>query len=155
MPLNRAFIGRRYEAPDEYLVGREHIRSFATAIGDLNPLSRDVAAARAAGYPDVVAPPTFLTVLGFRFRDASPMNDADLGLNHGRVVHGEQEFIAHRPVYAGDVLRVVNTVTDIRDAGTNELMETTMEVTLADGTAVATLTSSLISRGTAERAVAS
>jgi acyl dehydratase len=68
------------------------------------------------------------------------------------VVHGEQEFIAHRPVFAGDVLRVVNTVTDIRDAGSNELMETTMEVTLADGTAVATLTSSIVSRGTAEQA---
>jgi acyl dehydratase len=149
MPLNRAFIGRRYEAADDYVVGREHIRSFATAIDDPNPLYLDVAAARAAGHPDVVAPPTFLTVLGFRFRDASPMADGDLGLDYRLVVHGEQQFAAHRPVYAGDVLRVVNIVTDIRDAGTNELMKTTMEVTLSDGTPVATLVSSIISRGTA------
>ena len=40
-------------------MSRVKIAEFADAIGDPNPVYRDRAAARAAGYPDVIAPPTF------------------------------------------------------------------------------------------------
>jgi acyl dehydratase len=150
MPLNRAFVGREYPAPETYEVGREHIRQFADAIGDPNPVYRDPAAAKAAGHPDVIAPPTFLTVLGFRFGATSPIVDAELGLDYMLVVHGEQRFELHRPVRAGDVLTSVATVADIRNAGRNELMTMVTEVT-AGGERVATLTSTLVSRGTAEQ----
>ncbi|MCU1674937.1 MAG: MaoC family dehydratase [Frankiales bacterium] len=150
MPLNRAFVGREYPAPDTYEVGREHLRQFADAIGDQNPLYHDPAAARAAGHPDVIAPPTFLTVLGFRFGMSSPIVDPDLGLNYALVVHGEQRFEHHRPVRAGDVLTSVSRVADIRNAGRNELMTMVTEVT-ADDERVATLTSTLVSRGTAQQ----
>ena len=69
-------------------------------------------------------------------------------------MHGEQSFIAHRPVVAGDVLHSAMTVSDIRDAGRNELMVMVTEVTDADGAPVATLTSTLVSRGTAAGAEA-
>lgn len=149
MPLNRDFIGRTYAAPDTYEVGREHIRQFAASIGDDNPLYTDVDAARAAGHRDVIAPPTFLTVLGFRFRDASPVPDPALGLDYSRVVHGDQSFLLHRPVCAGDRLSSEQRVTDIKDAGRNEVMTTVIEVTDQDGQPVATLTATLVSRGTA------
>lgn len=149
MGLNKDFIGREYPADGTYEVSREKIRSFADAIGDHNPLYRDPAAAQAAGYSDVLAPPTFLTVLGFRFAANSPIIDPDLGLNYALVVHGEQQFLAHRPVVAGDVLTSIGTVADIRDAGRNELMTMVTEVTDAAGEKVATLTSTLVSRGTA------
>ena len=151
MPLNRDFIGREYPAKETFEVGREHIRQFADAIGDPNPLYRDRAAAQAAGHPDVIAPPTFLTVLGFRFGLDSPVVDPSLGLNYALVVHGEQKFALHRPVRAGDVLSSVTKVADIRDAGRNELMTMVTEVTGADGDHVATATSTLVSRGTAEQ----
>ncbi|MCA1710142.1 MAG: MaoC family dehydratase N-terminal domain-containing protein [Actinobacteria bacterium] len=150
MPLNRAFVGREYPAPQTYEVGREHIRQFADAIGDANRVYRDPAAAQAAGHPDVIAPPTFLTVLGFRFGMTSPIVDPDLGLNYALVVHGEQKFELHRPVVAGDVLTSVSRVADIRNAGRNELMTMVTEVTAGDER-VATLTSTLVSRGTAEQ----
>jgi acyl dehydratase len=149
MPLNRDFVGREYPAADTYEVGREHIRAFADAIGDPNPIYRDRGAAQAAGHPDVIAPPTFLTVLSFRFAMDSPIVDPALDLNYALVVHGEQRFELHRPVRAGDVLSSVSRVADIRDAGRNELMTTVTEVTGADGERVATLTSTLVSRGTA------
>jgi acyl dehydratase len=150
MPLNREFIGREYPVKETFEVGREHIRQFAEAIGDPNPIYRDPDAARAAGHPDVIAPPTFLTVLGLRFSKNSPIVDPDLGLNYALVVHGEQRFELHRPVHAGDVLSTVTRVADIRDAGRNELMTMVSEVTGADGEKVATTTSTLVSRGTAE-----
>ena len=149
MPLNPDFVGREYPAAGTFEVGREHIRQFADAIGDPNPIYRDSAAARAAGHPDVIAPPTFLTVLGFRFGADSPVVDPALGLNYALVVHGEQRFELHRPVRAGDVLTSVSRVADIRAAGRNELMTMVTEVTDAAGERVATTTSTLVSRGTA------
>ena len=149
MPLNREFVGREYRASSTYEVGREHIRRFAEAIGDLSPAYLDPAAAQALGHPDVIAPPTFLTVLNFRFALEGPVADPALGLDYSLVVHGEQSFELHRPVRAGDVLTSVQTVTDIKDAGRNELIQTTTEITAADGERVATARSTIVSRGTA------
>ncbi len=149
MPLNRDFIGREYPASATYEVGREHLRRFAEAIGDRNPAYTDPEAARALGHPDVVAPPTFLTVLNFRFALEGPVVDPDLGLDYSRVVHGEQHFEHHRPVRAGDVLSLVSRIEDIKDAGRNELIAMVLEVTDAQGEKVATLRSTIVSRGTA------
>jgi len=149
VPVNRAYIGREYPASSSYEVGREHIRRFAEAIGDMSPAYLDPAAAQALGHPDVIAPPTFLTVLNFRFATEGPIADPDLGLDYSLVVHGEQSFELHRPVRAGDVLTSVQTVTDIKDAGRNELIQTTTEITAADGERVATARSTIVSRGTA------
>jgi acyl dehydratase len=148
MPLNRDFLGRSYRSSPPFEIGRELIRHFAAAIGDFNPVSHDVDAARAAGHRDLVAPPTFLTTLGFR-RPSGPMADPDLGLDYSRVVHGEQRFELHRPVYAGDAVVSTSTVTEIRDVGRNEMMRVTSEITTLDGERLATTTSSVISRGTA------
>jgi acyl dehydratase len=149
MPINRDFIGREYVAKDTYEVSRELIRRFADAIGDANPAYRDIEAAKALGHPDVIAPPTFLTVLGFRFGGTGPMADPSLGLNYALVVHGEQRFVHHRPVRAGDVLTITSSVADIRDAGRNELMTTKMTITTVDGEPVADAYSTIVSRGTA------
>lgn len=152
MPLNRDFIGRDYPAEETYEVSRELIRRFAEAIGDSNPAYVDVEAAKSLGYADVIAPPTFLTLLGFRYADTGPMADPALGLDYSLVVHGDQRFVHHRPARAGDVLSVTTTIVDIRDAGRNELMTTKMSVSASDGEPVADLYSTIVSRGTAARA---
>lgn len=151
MAVSRDHIGREYPASATYEVGREHIRRFAEAIGDLSPAYLDPAAARALGHPDVIAPPTFLTVLGFRFGADGPTADPTLGLDYSLVVHGEQAFELHRPVVPGDVLSVVTVIEDIRDAGRNELIMTVQHVTDADGSPVATLRGTIVSRGTAAK----
>jgi acyl dehydratase len=152
MPLNRDFIGREYPAGDTYEVSRELIRRFADAIGDANPAYRDVEAAKALGHSDVIAPPTFLTVLGFRFAGQGPIIDPALGLNYALVVHGEQRFVHHRPVRAGDVLTATSSVVDIRDAGSNELMTTKMAITTTEGEPICDMFGTLVSRGTAASA---
>jgi acyl dehydratase len=148
VPLNRAFIGRTSPPSEPFLVGREHIRQFAKAIGDDNPHYHDVEAARAAGYPDVIAPPTFLITLGFRRGDGT-LADPDLGLNYALVVHGEQKFVHYRPVVAGDELVGTGRVADIRDAGRNELMTVEQEITTTGGERVALAINTIVSRGTA------
>ena len=150
MPLNRAFIGREYSFDTPFEVGRELIRHFASAIGDFNPISHDVDAAKAAGHQDLVAPPTFLTTLTFR-RPSGPIGDPELGLDYSRVVHGEQRFELHRPVYAGDVVVATSTVAEIRDVGRNEMMKVVSEISTTAGERVATATNTMISRGTAAK----
>ena len=148
MPLNRDFVGREFVAPQPYEVGREKIREFAEAIGDGNPVYVDAEAAKAFGHPDVIAPPTFAIVVSVG-AGAGLIFDPALGLDYGRVVHGEQKFIHHRPIRPGDALLATTRVDDIRDAGRNELMTIVTELT-ANGEKVCTSVNTIVSRGTAE-----
>ncbi|MDQ7903721.1 MaoC family dehydratase N-terminal domain-containing protein [Phytohabitans sp. ZYX-F-186] len=148
MPLNRAFVGRTFAAPEPYEVSREKIREFAEAIGDPHPAYLSREAARALGYPDVIAPPTFAVVLTGRSGE-NPIFDPELGMRYERVVHGSQEFTHHRPIRAGDVLSVSSRITDIRDAGPHERLTTVTEIRAAGGELVCTATNVLMSRGTA------
>jgi acyl dehydratase len=149
MGLNAEFVGRTYPVSQPYLVGREKIREFATAIGDDNPVSRDVAAAAALGYPDVVAPPTFAFVLT-HIAMGQAMFDPDLGLDYSRVVHGEQRFSYDRPIVAGDELRVQAVIEGIRAVAGNDMLTLRAEVVDARGDRVVTAHSVIVARGTAQ-----
>ena len=88
MAVNTDYVGRTYPASAPYEVSRVKIADFAEAIGDRNPLYRDRAAAQAAGYPDVIAPPTFPIVITMAASSAA-IGDPGLGINYAMVVHGE------------------------------------------------------------------
>ena len=147
MPLNRDFIGRSTRSEEPFEVTRGDIRRFALAIGDENPAYLDPKAAAELGQPDVIAPPTFLITLGTSGA-GTYLADPTLGLRFEMVVHGEQRFDLHRPVRAGDLLDSTTSIADIRDAGRNELMTLVTEVT-SQGEPVATVTNTIVSRGTA------
>jgi acyl dehydratase len=146
MALNRDFLGRSFEAGEPYEVSRVKIAEFADAIGDRNPLYKDRAAAQAAGYPDVIAPPTFAIVISMT-STARAVADPGLGLNYAMVVHGEQRFEYFRPIHAGDVDTARSTITDIRDAGRNVLLTAQTEIRAADGEHVCTAHNTLVERG--------
>jgi acyl dehydratase len=144
--LNRSYLGRTLPATPAYLVGREKIREFATAIGADDPAYHDPAAAQARGYPDVLAPPTFPVVLtmaaGRQLRD-----DPELGLDYTRVVHGDQRFTYPRPVVAGDELVCRNTVEEITERAGHEFLTTRCDVTTVTGEPVVVVWTKLVVRG--------
>jgi acyl dehydratase len=146
MPLNRAYVGRQLPPTPAYLVGREKIREFAAAIGADDPEHHDPAAARARGYPDVLAPPTFpvvpATAASRQLRD-----DPELGLDFSRVVHGDQRFHYTRPVVAGDELVCAVTVEEITEGGGHEFLTSRVDVTTAGGEPVVTVWNKLVVRG--------
>jgi acyl dehydratase len=148
MPLDQSFVGRAYPPTEPYEVGREKIREFAAAVGDDNPVYTDPDAARALGYPDVIAPPTFPIVLSLT-AGGQVVRDPELGLDYSKVVHGEQRFVYTRPVRAGDVLQVTIYVESVRAAAGNDLVTTRGEVTTVDGEHVVTAYSTIVARGTA------
>ncbi len=148
MALNRDYLGRTFTADEPYEVSRVKIAEFADAIGDPNPLFRDRAAAQAAGYPDVIAPPTFAIVISMA-STARAVADPGLGLNYAMVVHGEQRFEYSRQILAGDVLTAESTIADIKDAGRNVLLTATTEIRTAGGDHVCTAHNTLVERGSA------
>ena len=148
MPLDKSFVGRVYPATPPYEVGREKIREFADALGDPEPAYRDPPAAAALGYPDVIAPPTFAIVVTLP-AGQQVIADPELGLDYSRVVHGEQRFVHFRPLHAGDRVRVVVTVENIRSAAGNDMISTRSDISTEDGELVCTAYSVLVSRGTA------
>jgi acyl dehydratase len=151
MPLDVSFAGRSWPPTDPYLVGREKIREFATAIGATDALHHDPEAARAAGYADVVAPPTFPTVVTMR-ASRQIVEDPELGLDYSRVVHGDQRFSYARPVVAGDSLVCVNTVEEIIERGGHHFITTRTDVRTESGEHVLTGWSKLVQRGEEQEA---
>ncbi|HEY8480619.1 MAG TPA: MaoC family dehydratase N-terminal domain-containing protein [Spirillospora sp.] len=144
MALNRDFIGRSFPPTEPYEVSRVKIREFADAIGDGNPLYRDQEAAKAAGYPDVIAPPTFPIVVSL----GNPaLADPELGLNYAMVVHGEQRFEYTRPVRAGDVLTCTSTITEIKSIGKNEKMVIETDIKTVEGELVCRAYNTIVERG--------
>ncbi len=111
--IDRKFIGYQLK-PSVLTVDRTRLQFFAKAIGEKDPVYVDLAAARAAGYADVPAPPTFL----FAAELDSGANDqllADLDIPLAKLLHGEQSFRYLKPVCAGDTVTVQSTITDIYD----------------------------------------
>jgi len=111
--IDKKWLG--YELPVSTLsLERGRLRAFARAIGETDPVYVDVEAARAAGYPDLPAPPTFL----FAAEQDSGTQMATveaMGISLDQLLHGEQGFVHHRPVCAGDTVTVRTRVAEIYD----------------------------------------
>jgi acyl dehydratase len=144
--INRDYVGRVFGVSEPYEVSRVKIAEFADAIGDASPVYRDKAAAQAAGYSEVIAPPTFAIVISMAGSGAA-LGDPGLGLNYAMVVHGEQRFSYSRPIMAGDVVTAQVTLTDIRDAGRNVMLTTSTEIKTVAGEHVCTAVSTIVERG--------
>ncbi|BFM25844.1 MULTISPECIES: MaoC family dehydratase N-terminal domain-containing protein [Microbacterium] len=143
MPVNPELVGRAFAPTAPYLVGREKVREFARAVFADAPQHTDPEAARALGYADVVAPPTFAMVV----QDLTLqqlLGDPDSGIELSRLVHAEQRFRYTRPIVAGDELVATLSVTGIRTMGGNAMITSEAEIVDADGAHVVTTTSVLL-----------
>jgi acyl dehydratase len=144
--LDESFTGRVYPPQSSYEVSRAKIREFADAIGDANPIYRDQEAARAAGHPDVIAPPTFITIINLASINTI-VSDPELGLDYSRMVHGDQQFSFSRPVRAGDTLLLTTHIDKIMARAGNDFISLRAEITGSDGEHVATTRAQLVVRG--------
>jgi acyl dehydratase len=146
VPLDQSYAGRTYSSFDRYEVGLAKIHEFADAISDPNPIYRDETAARAAGHPGVIAPPTFVTIINMGAIEQI-VADPELGLDWSRVVHGEQVFVYHRPVVAGDSLDIVATIENVMTRAGNDFLVVRADISTADGEPVSTCTATIVARG--------
>lgn len=136
----RARIGetRVYTAPEP--LSRAAIRYYAIAVGDHNPVYTDTDAAHAAGWDDVIAPPTLLCdsnqyLAAERDADGFAGHSWNIELPNTRTVRGGNDYTFHRPARPDDVVTVTWRLADMRErttsAGTSMLVITS-EATVTD-----------------------
>lgn len=146
MAVNPELVGLSFPPTTPYLVGREKVREFSRAVFATNPINLDPAAAQAAGYADVVAPPTFAVVIQ-EGTLAQLLAAPNSGIELTRVVHGSQQFSYTRPIVAGDELTAQLTVESIKTLAGNALVTAVSNITDASGAHVVTATSMLVVGG--------
>ncbi len=138
MPIDRTtFLG--YELPPHSMtVDAWRLSFFAKAIGETDPIYSDLAAAKTAGHPGIPLPPTMIFCMEQGRPNAYKLMD-DMGIDISRILHGEQHFAYHKPVYAGDTLTFATKITDIYDkkGGALEFFVRSTRVTNQDRALVA------------------
>ncbi len=145
MALDASLVGRTYPPSRPYEVSREKIREFADAVGDLHPAYRDPEAAKALGYPDVVAPPTFPIVFSLAAAGVA-IADPEVGIDYARVVHGEQRFTYSRPLRPGDRLVSTVEITGARTAAGSDILTVSVSASTEEGEHVVTCLSTIVAR---------
>ena len=121
-------------------VEKGRLRFFAKATGQTDPVYTDEAAARAAGYPALPVPPTFLFCLEMESPDPAAIRNL-LGMDYRKLLHGEQGFSYHGMAYAGDKLTFEQRIEDIYDkkGGALEFVVRLTRVTNQNGQHIADL----------------
>lgn len=145
---DESFVGRAFPPAGPFQVGREKVREFAAAIGADDPLSLDLAAARAAGHPDLVAPPTFSTVFTMPLIEGF-LKDPAFGWDYTRMVHGDQRISFTRPIHAGDELFTTLHVDELRTRAGSHFLTIRCEISDAAGEPVAGISSLLVTQAAA------
>lgn len=128
-------------------VERGRLRAFARATGQDNPIYWDEAVAHAQGHPALPVPPTFLFCL--EMESPNPMEVFErLGVDYAHVLHGEQHFVFHRTVHAGETLRFKPRIADLYEKKKGALGFIVWETRVEglDGSAVADLRSVMVVR---------
>ena len=144
--IDKSFIGHEFLAHSA-AVEAGRLRFFAKATANDDPIYTDEHAARAAGYPALPAPPSFLFCLNNE--KPNPLHwIEELELDLGRILHGEQLFVYFADVCAGDVLTFSTTVADIYEKknGALEFVVRKTRVTNQDGVHVADLQNTTVQR---------
>jgi acyl dehydratase len=112
-PETAALVGEAMGPPASATITRREAQRYARAVGDLDPVYFDEAAAAAAGYDGLVAPPTFV---GHAVVDGGELGDLredglwrDRGglpirLNVSRTMFGGEEWEFLAPVLVGDTI---------------------------------------------------
>jgi acyl dehydratase len=125
MPVGTDAIGKPTGA-HKVRVQRGPLEFFARALFDDNPVYHDVARARAAGFANLPAPPTFSLAMAHMGAAAeeqpggpTPGGNSleelmeELMSMGGLILHGEQQFEYHRPIVVGDVLVGEGRIADV------------------------------------------
>ena len=136
-----ARVGHYYRMDDTYLVGREKMREFARAVQDYHPAHWDVAAAAKLGYSDLVAPLTFTSTPAMA---CNQRMFESVVVGYDMYLQTEEVFEQHRPIVAGDELKIDVELTSVRRIAGRDLITVTNTFTDAAGERVHTLHTTVV-----------
>lgn len=144
MAIDASVIGTTLP-PTRLAVERGRLQFFAKAIGETDPVYTSPEAARAAGHPDIPAPPTFLFSVELENPDPFAFLTS-LGVDLRMILHGEQSFAYHVMAYPGDELIALPRLSDVyaKKGGALDFVARDTTITRADGILVAELRSVIV-----------
>jgi acyl dehydratase len=143
-----ALVGQQVADPVTATITSRDAQRYAQAVGDLNPLYFDEAAARAAGYRTLIAPPTFVQYALVEGRsldqvrtDGLFIGPAPIKLRVERSMFGGEEWDFVGPVHVGDTITGVTRLAgvDEKQGSKGPFVRVTRETTYTnqDGDVVA------------------
>ncbi|ONM47204.1 fused (3R)-hydroxyacyl-ACP dehydratase subunits HadA/HadB [Nocardia donostiensis] len=98
-----AMVGHHYRADDYYEVGREKVREYARAVQDNHPVHWDEDAAQEYGYDNLLAPVTFISLIGI-LAQRKLFEEVVTGYDLSQIMQTDQILEFHRPIQVGDQL---------------------------------------------------
>ena len=115
MALSPDIVGMTYEHPEPFVVGREEVRQYAAAVKNQDAAYHDEDAAQALGHDAILAPLTFVSILGYRAQMAF-FEHANIVITDEKLIQAEQSLKIFLPIKAGDVLRCRIRIDSLRRA---------------------------------------
>ena len=145
--MDTSLIGQK-STPKTIVAEQGQMQFFAKATGARNRIYWDVEVAKAAGHPALPAPPTFLFSLDLLAPSKDPGVLAQMGVDIGRLLHGEQRFKYGKPIYAGDEITLQSEITDMyeKKGGALKFVITQTTATNQNGEMVGSMINSLVIR---------
>ena len=145
--VDQSAVGRSF-TPVTARVEPGRLRYFLDTLGERNPVYRDDAAARAAGYSARPVPPTYLFCLEMLDNQRPFEFLTELKIDLARVLHGEQRFTYHAPVVVADTLTFKSRVTGVADkkGGAMTMVMVETEITNQHGAHVADTARTIVVR---------
>lgn len=136
-----ARVGHYYEADSLYLVGREKVREYARAVQDYHPAHWDVDAAAKLGYSGLVAPLTFTSTPAMA---CNRRMFESVVVGYDTYLQTEEVFEQHRPIVAGDELKIDIELTSVRRIAGRDMITVTNTFTDTAGERVHTLHTTVV-----------
>lgn len=135
MSLSPKYVGAHYRYPDYYVVGREKVREYASAVKNDDAAFFDEAAAAELGHKALPAPLTFISIFGYTAQRAFFAANG-IGITDMKIVQVDQVLNLVKPIFAGDKLYCDVYVDSVKQAHGADIIVTKNIVTNEAGDVV-------------------
>ena len=132
MAVSEKLVGTHYRYPEYYLVGREKIREYATAVKNTDAAFFCEDAAAELGHDVLVAPLTFISVFGYRAQRAF-LEHSGINITDEQIVQVDQVLKFLKTIKAGDKLWADVYMHEIRKAHGTDLIVMKVIISNDDG----------------------
>ncbi len=140
-----AMVGHHYRVDDYYEVGREKVREYARAVQDYHPVHWDETVAREYGYDSLLAPVTFISLVGI-LAQRKLFEQVVTGYDLSQIMQTDQILEFHRPIKVGDQLTCDVYLHSFRQAFGGDIIVTKNIVTAQNDELVLTTYTTLVGR---------
>ncbi|MFI8566665.1 (3R)-hydroxyacyl-ACP dehydratase subunit HadA [Rhodococcus sp. NPDC078407] len=140
-----SMVGSHFRVEDFYEVGREKVREYARAVQDSHPAHHDEAAAKGLGYDGLIAPLTFVSLLGI-MSQTRMLQEVITGYDPSQILQTDQRLEFHRPIQVGDRIFCDVYLESFRQMSGSDIMTTKNIITDQNGDLVQTTWTTIVAR---------